>query len=122
MKRITILLCLLAMLAPIGCATSPETHEDALQTALLVGVTAQETAEGAYSAVRHGWNQGSISNADMEVAADVYLVYMESHDAYKAAVLAYQTLGAEGDMLRASNELADVVAELVDIAEMLGVI
>ncbi len=123
MKRITaisVVLCLVLVLTG-GCATSPRAHEDVLQAALLIGATAQETAEGAYSAVRHGWNQDSISDYDMEIAADAYRVYLEAHDVYRAAVVAYQVVGAEGNMLRASNELADVVAELVGIAKELGV-
>ncbi len=119
-KAILLVLCIVVALST-GCATSPQTHEDTVQAALLVGVSAQETAEAGYSAIRHSWNQGNVSDEDMQKAEEVYLVYEEAHDTYKAVVAAYMAVGAEANLLAASDELVRVVAEMVDLAKQLGV-
>ena len=123
MRVVTPILLLLLMVGCVtGCAaTSQQTHEDAVQTALLVGVTVQETAVGAYSAIRQGWHQGAISTADMDKAMELYRTYGKAHATYKAAVTAYEVAGVEGNLLLASDAIIDVVGKLTDLAWELGV-
>ena len=58
---------------------------------------------------------------DMQKAIEIYLLYEDAHDAYKAAVAAYEAVGAEGNLLAASDEFERLIAELADLARRAGV-